>query len=99
VAIKLDKFSVCMLFALPKHWFARLPALNASGVHDLMPHDAADVPIVKSLTLGTMAARPHVIDGGQFASSPCGPQNGPGSRPNRDRSPHSSKPFLSVRLC
>ena len=43
MAIKLDKFSVCMLFPLPKHWFARLPALNASGVHDLMPHDAADV--------------------------------------------------------
>jgi hypothetical protein len=30
-----------------------------------------------------MAARSHVIDGGQFASSPCGPQNGPGSRPGR----------------
>jgi hypothetical protein len=27
----------------PKFRFARLPALNASGVHGLMPHDAADV--------------------------------------------------------
>jgi hypothetical protein len=50
---------------------------------------------MKSLALGTMAARPHVIDGGHYIL-PCGPQNGPGSRPGRDRLPHSSEPFLSV---
>jgi hypothetical protein len=31
------------MLMLPKHWLARLPALNVSGVHDLMPHDVADV--------------------------------------------------------
>jgi hypothetical protein len=43
VAIKLDKFSVCMLFPPPNRGFARLPALNASGVHDLMLHDANQI--------------------------------------------------------
>jgi hypothetical protein len=31
------------MLMLPKHGFARGPPLNASGVHDLMRHDAADV--------------------------------------------------------
>jgi len=43
VAIQLDKFSVCMLFPPPNRGFARLPALNASGVHDLMLHDANQI--------------------------------------------------------
>ena len=33
-----------MLFPVPNRCFVRLPALNASGVHDLMLHDAVRTP-------------------------------------------------------
>jgi hypothetical protein len=36
-----------------------------------MPHDAADVTDREVANTWTMAARPHVIDGGQFASPPA----------------------------